>query len=546
MMKTAVRVLLWVGIALASLFASEIAYAEAASNSRDLPPHKLQVSGYHYSYDESKKTNYIDYIQLYNDSDDVVKLSEWAIYLNEVDDDYELYFSPQKIDGYIAPGDHVVLSARNVVGGSSYIVDDIELTDPQSFRIIIVPPSRLQLRAVPTEISPAKKYESKNHWTRSRTMTGYGSTFVPVDEYMMENGKNIQDFPIYDNGLYQLPAQPKMRIVEVYPNASDCEVFDKSVLCGDYVKLRLNGDENIEDYVLRSGSNMSRTASTTFYLEDAVLSKDKQYAVVNTRQDGQNISLTNTSGDVWLEDLYGLRVYPETYIQYTEGGTSRQGWSYAQFSDEWRWTYTPRPFQNNEFMMSPPEPVVLKPCPAGQYRNPETNRCRTIEDAVNALAACDEGYERNPVTNRCRKIPVPTVLPPCDEGYERNPLTNRCRKIQASSTSSLVPCKEGQERNPLTNRCRSIASAVAELLPCDEGYERNPATNRCRKVKGVATDIPVSNASAGGSTQNTPVLDPYALSAIGVSGVFAYGLYEWRTEIVERSRRLLGVFSRNK
>jgi len=47
----------------------------------------------------------------------------------------------------------------------------------------------------------------------------------------------------------------------------------------------------------------------------------------------------------------------------------------------------------------------LKPCGPGQYRNPETNRCRSVVSSNNTtLKPCESGYERNPETNRCRKI----------------------------------------------------------------------------------------------------------------------------------------------
>ncbi len=50
---------------------------------------------------------------------------------------------------------------------------------------------------------------------------------------------------------------------------------------------------------------------------------------------------------------------------------------------------------------------TLAPCPAGQYRNPLTNRCKKIATATSTLKECAEGYERNPETNRCRKITTP-------------------------------------------------------------------------------------------------------------------------------------------
>lgn len=165
---------------------------------------------------------------------------------------------------------------------------------------------------------------------------------------------------------------------------------------------------------------------------------------------------------------------------------------------------TARPTSANAIVSPAPKVTV---CPEGKYLNPETNRCKSIEETLNTLAACDEGYERNPITNRCRKIVTTAV-------------------------KTLEPCKEGQERNPVTNRCRSIASAVAELLPCDEGYERNPATNRCRKVLAAST---ASATTASKFVEHAKGDDwnawTWALVAVGATGAIGYGVYEWRHEL---------------
>lgn len=72
-------------------------------------------------------------------------------------------------------------------------------------------------------------------------------------------------------------------------------------------------------------------------------------------------------------------------------------------------------------------------------------------------------------------------LAPCGVNQYRSSETNRCRNIVISE-STLAPCKDGQYRSEETNRCRNIVSDVVEYMPCDEGQERNPETNRCRSV----------------------------------------------------------------
>ncbi len=189
--------------------------------------------------------------------------------------------------------------------------------------------------------------------------------------------------------------------------------------------------------------------------------------------------------------------------------------SWALVDDIWQYTDNPTPGAENVLTVvtSKGGDIIedeLQPCPEGKYRNPETNRCRNIATLVAELSPCAEGQERNPATNRCRSV--------------------------ISSVSSLVPCKAGQERNPETNRCRSISGSSNELVPCAEGQERNPETNRCRKVtspvaqlaSAQVNDIP-SKISSGTS---------WLVYGLIVSGVLAYGVYEWRSGIANVARKL--------
>ncbi len=487
-------------------------------DAHDLLPHKILVSGYRYSKDDIADTDYLDYIQLYNDGNEPIDLSEWSIYIDEVSPNTKFHYVPNQNNGYFLPGNHVVISREGYIDNASYRMSRTMISNPQSFKLIIVAPRSKSGSVTVTEITPAKKYETKTHWTRTRTTTGYGSSFINVDDYMASIGKPHNEFMIYDNGLYQKPSTPTLQIEEIYSYASDCSSLDESVLCGDYIKIRLNADtQQYDKFVLRTGDGHSRTATNTIPLEVVAISADEKYLVVQRTQNNERLSLTNTAGDVWIEELYGIDTQRYSHVRYTEGGGDHQGWSYARMSDNtWRWTVSPQPTSDNVFTEPAPEPVTIKSCPAGQYRNPDTGRCRSLEDAINVLAACDEGYERNPITNRCRKMVSTTI-------------------------AQLTPCKEGQVRNPETNRCRSVASEVAELIPCDEGYERNPATNRCRKVAGASTNSPLAvptQASAANSMQVNPYMIAGAIAIVGIG----YALYEWRTEIVTGVTRSVSVF----
>ena len=152
--------------------------------------------------------------------------------------------------------------------------------------------------------------------------------------------------------------------------------------------------------------------------------------------------------------------------------------------------------------------TVLAPCPAGKYRNPETNRCRNLESSITALAACQTGQERNPETNRCKKV----------------------------DTSTLTPCKEGQERNPETNRCRKVGNEDG-LTPCQIGQERNPETNRCRKIATTANNALAAVSNTAAISQ---VKSGFKIVAVLAVVVVGYGLYEYRIDIKNFYSRVRG------
>ncbi len=124
-------------------------------------------------------------------------------------------------------------------------------------------------------------------------------------------------------------------------------------------------------------------------------------------------------------------------------------------------------------------------------------------------------------------------LKPCEAGQERNPTTNRCRSI--AQTDSLVPCKAGQERNPETNRCRAFADTASALTSCDPGEERNPETNRCRKITAVGEVASAKVTDVPTSTKNK---NNYVVFGLIVGALLIYAVYEWRSEISRLLSRL--------
>lgn len=444
----------------------------------------------------------VAFIQVYNDSDSLQDMSAWTI--TDTENNRTAVVSTRA--GYIEPGTHAVIAQSGVENATYNMTGWSQvIAAPKIMKGIVL--SNALYRPHISQIGG-----TVDTWLmRNSTTSGY-STAVTAAAF----GAPYQ--PLFDDGLYAPPSTPiGLYIAEIYPYASACDPLDDGILCGDYVKLvnDTGAPIDLSGYVLRTdSSSSSRTSANTFDLSVYGIVNPGSYVLVSQTDAGGNISLTNSGGYVWIEDTWGLVQFPETMTQYASAGSSLQGYGYARDTvGNWQWTSTPMPGGAN--VITPPP---VQECPDGKYLNPETNRCRSLEDTLSALAACDEGSERNPTTNRCRRV--------------------------TTASSTQTPCKEGQVRNPETNRCRSIASEVADLIPCNDGYERNPATNRCRKV-----------AVAGSETVKYPV-EPYEQGSasmvtwwvMGGVGALAlgYGAWEWREEIGTAGARLVRVLARRK
>lgn len=448
-------------------------------------------------------TNF-EVLEIYNSGSVAVDLSDFTIV--DVTNSQKLNLE-SAYTGVIMPGSHVLLTTSDTeVRGSTYHISGWSggVVVPAAIRTLRIEGKgyrSFETILLASEL-PVNRVLTTSGYSTATTAAAYGVEYRKMSPAYNDNQQ------WFDDGLYISPSDAgNLQIAEIYSHSSSCSPFDTSVLCGDYIKIFGEVDDRSE-YVLRSDSgSANRTAANTFNLSNATPIAGGY--LVHRTDAGGLLSLTNSGGYVWLEDALGMKQYTETAIQYLSAGSSLQGYSYALASDgTWQWTATPQPYGENVITAAVAEPA---PCPEGKYRNPDTNRCRNLEEVI-------------------------TDLVPCQEGYERNALTNRCRKI-ASTGTSLTPCKEGQERNPATNRCRSIASAVAELLPCDEGYERNPATNRCRKVQGgnvLGAEYPVEPYKQEGAALATWwVVGGIAALAAG------YGVWEWRREIGALGARIL-------
>jgi hypothetical protein len=317
---------------------------------------------------------------------------------------------------------------------------------------------------------------------------------APVGYEKLTNLNDCTLIPLEDAVLF---------ITELLPNAPSIDTGQ------EFIELYNpnNRDVDLKGYVIEVGPSFTKR----FEFEFGVIKAGayKTFSDIET-----SLTLPNTTG-------VALRlIAPDSTVVSDSAAYSQaeDDMSWSLVEDVWIWTNQITPTETNKPFLQPAvEEVVgvtsvFAPCPDGKFRNPDTNRCKSIESVV-------------------------SLLQPCDEDEYRSVETNRCRKSSTKTSSSLVPCRSDQERNPATNRCRLLASSSSTLQPCDPGKERNPETNRCRNASSVLSlssdDIPtvtdIAVSSSGGSI-NWGFISVTLLMTLG------YMIYEWRVELERKFR----------
>ncbi len=478
------------------------------------------------------------FVQIYNNSDNLQFLPDWEITVDYAGGagrrTYELP------NGYLEPGKRLVLSDGVVASGEAVARlggmleqlnedDEVRLSSRKgAYRDEIFPLGQGQFGA---------RYGLK--------LTSQGNIPSTRNYDILKD----QAVSLISDGVY-IPADNfALAPVEILSRSKDCSPLQDNTSCGDYVKFYNNTKTPVDFSGLRlrfGYKGQSATKQNSIPLGGVV--EPGSYAVFNASADGNSLSLPNSGAYVWLEDIYGVVTYQNTVIQYPDNG-SKKDMSWAMGGDGvWTWA-SPNPNGVNKPIVDDVDSSddnAQKPCPAGQERNPETNRCRKVQVAAE-LTPCPIGQERNPETGRCRKITSNSnSLKPCAPDEYRHPETNRCRKLTTAASNSLTPCKPGQERNPETGRCRKIAASTnKELKPCPAGQERNPLTNRCRKVQTSSSSNSQSFAPELTSASKDTVAAWWVMGGLGM-GAVGYAGWEWRRELANLGGKLKNLITGGK
>ena len=233
------------------------------------------------------------------------------------------------------------------------------------------------------------------------------------------------------------------------------------------------------------------------------------------------LKLPRTKGKVYLLDEAGSKISSAEYEKLAKSS------SWSLIDDEWMQT----------FMITENSENIFKEyldCQNGYERN-VLGKCVKIS-VPPVESPCPVGQYRHPETRRCRKNEAEKTITPCKDGYYRSEETGRCRSIASAAAKTLKPCPEGQFRNSSTGRCKKIASTDDIAKECPEGFERNPQTKRCRKIKSA--NMPTVGSAAAevkqvaGATWGWWVFGGVSLLAVG------YGIWQWRWEISQFVRKI--------
>jgi len=233
------------------------------------------------------------------------------------------------------------------------------------------------------------------------------------------------------------------------------------------------------------------------------------------------LKLPKTKGKVYLLDEAGSQIDSTEYEKLAKSS------SWSLVDDEWMQT----------FMITENSENIFKEyldCQSGYERN-VLGKCVKIS-VPPVESPCPVGQYRHPETRRCRKNEAEKTITPCKDGYYRSEETGRCRSIASAAAKTLKPCPEGQFRNSSTGRCKKIASTDDIAKECPEGFERNPQTKRCRKIK--STNMPTVGSAAAevkqvaGATWGWWAFGGVSLLAVG------YGVWQWRWEISQFVRKI--------
>ena len=487
----------------------------------------LMITGYSFS------GHSLRYVQVYNSSDSTVDLAGWKLVADWANGTWQ----SQVLNGIMIPHSKISLADSAVVAHATFNLTSLPLpAEPRLTTIRLIPPSSSNWNEHTVSISindttgtsrtprvasvPETFYFSRNISSSTGNFLTTFTAFLPTLSFTLESDK-----------LYDYPSASQLRIVEVYPNASNCSPSDTSILCQDFVKLYNPSNQSIDlaGYRLRTGyAGQSATSSNTAYISGQLA--PGSYAAFP-------LNLTDSGNWVWLEDTYGIHRYDETVISYpSSSGHEAWAWALNDSNGTWHWTQFPTPSnETNRFSTS----NVVNTCDGLRLSeiaanttsqfievyNPntfpidvsgcqlQTNRSATANFTFSDGSALAAGeymalpIEATPLS--LTKTTTGTVYVLSSDGstevdarYYENLDENTSLALvggvwqqtftptpsEENTYTQYPPCDTGYERNTETGRCNKIEIVVVPK-PCLATQYRNPATGRCKNLLTATTSL---------------------------------------------------------
>lgn len=465
-----------------------------------------------------------EFVEIYNDGDSEIDLTGWAVEYAKASFDsskcssvnWKAVAAPSSqvnvktLSGLLPPGAFLVvpISINDSVSGSARLISQVgsvftehDLVGWGEEASCIRGETAAPLPANGSSIT--RVFDPEAHPK---------NTFINSNDWILEPNPTPGSDICLEIDCYEEIESPDQEI----PEAPPCLVAFSEVLANplgtdsgnEYFELH-NPTQSIQTL---EGCKIKFGASAKEYAFSSSLTLEPMgYLIIKaTDLSPAGLQITNAGGEIWLFD-----------------SLSEQILNYPQAEDDEAWSLIGGEWQATD---------VLTP---GAANKPAAIKVDSSQNET--LEPCGEGKVRNPETNRCKNIEQPDELAPCREGQARNPDTNRCRN--KNLVAELTPCREGQVRNPETNRCRSVAGASTTVADCKEGYERNPATNRCRKVTGglasPASFTPASTDSAASK------FNYFAIGLVSLMAL-AYGCYEYRNDLANSYSGIRSRISRGR
>ncbi|PID32780.1 hypothetical protein CR956_00665 [Candidatus Saccharibacteria bacterium] len=469
------------------------------------------------------------YVQIANNSSQVASLDGWVVSSQVGASSWQT----AAMSGLVPPHHKVTVADSSVLPDATFTYPSQPATDDLLEEVSLLPPSGSNYSKSTVKIS-VKKSTPRDDSTTPSSFFFERNISTSTGRYLTSFSATASAPDTIDSDpLYVLNPKTDLRVVEIYPAPKQCSPADDGPLCYDYVKLFNPSSAPIEtDWLRLRVGYVGQAATPTNTAELSGVIPANSYASFK-------INLPDSGSSVWLEDVYGLKVYTSTSVTYPSSSSHQhQSWAYNPTTSKWQWTSTPMPGnQPNQFVsasVNDCKGLRLSEIAANYHSqfievyNPtggtidisgcqlQTNRSSTKSYVFSKNSkltpgqylVVDIGKTELSLTKTTKGVVYLLSSDGLDEidsqSYQNlaadtswSLIGSRWQQTFAVTPGSanqykqFADCKPGYQRDRLTGRCSKISAIVTKpsRKVCPPGYFRNPATNRCKKISTKSSSL---------------------------------------------------------